>query len=520
MIAVSDSDAASDPSATICAAPNVLPAGQIVAYAVEPGHAGTQAFDGVLGMDFEIANPVLVTHLGVFDDGSDGLARTLTAVLWDTTDPSAPTELARMDFSPEDPGDLINGSRFKALATPIMLETGFQGTISAEGYGDEEKLLNPGGDPAVDRPWSVNSGAGSIRFTGVGRYGTIPGEYPDAPDGGAPDRYGAGTFQYQTTELTHPGIVDVVAGRGDLAVLLTWEPVAEPVPAAMYRVYRSEAGGDPAQIAETSTPSFADEGLTEGTEYCYTVAGVTAAGAVGARSAQACAGAEARKPGVAYVVEQGAIGSQAFGGALGMDFDVLQPIVITRLGVFDDSSDGLFLPLTAKLYNRGTEELLATLEFTPEDAGELIDGSRFKDLATPVTLSPGFQGVIVASGYGDDERDGNGIDGRSVFSGAGLISFVGGGRYAVDPAAFPDVVDAGPENRYAAGTFYFEPAAASPQVTIAIARSAGGITLTWPGGGMLETAAVVSGPWTSVPGGASGGEIPTSVATAFYRVRQ
>ena len=32
-------------------------------------------------MDFEIANPVLITHLGVFDDGSDGLARPIAVRL-------------------------------------------------------------------------------------------------------------------------------------------------------------------------------------------------------------------------------------------------------------------------------------------------------------------------------------------------------------------------------------------------------------------------------------------------------
>jgi hypothetical protein len=201
-----------------------------------------------------------------------------------------------------------------------------------------------------------------------------------------------------------------------------------------------------------------------------------------------------------------------------MDFNVLQSISVTRLGVFDDSSDGLFLPLTARLYNRDTMEVLATLEFTPEDSGELIDGSRFKNLATPVQLSSGFHGVIAASGYGGDERNGNGVDGRSTFSAAGSIEFVGGGRYHVDPAAFPDTVDAGPANRYAAGTFFFEPSAAGPQ--LAVSRTETGFVITWSGGGALESATTITGPFSPVEGGASGSVLQPTGAAGFYRVRQ
>src|SRR4051794_25328607 len=52
---------------------------------------------------------------------------------------------------------------------------------------------------------------------------------------------------------------------------------------------------------------------------------------------------------VAYRVAAGTFGNQdAFGSALGMDFNVNAPITVTQLGVFDSGSDGLAHLLTAQ----------------------------------------------------------------------------------------------------------------------------------------------------------------------------
>jgi hypothetical protein len=505
-------------SARICATPYELAAGQRLAYAVQAGIAGTQAFDGPLGMDFDVANAVVVTHLGIFDDGSDGLNRTVTARLWDRSNPEAPVEMANLEFTPGSPGTAVRGSRFKPLPSPIRLEPGFRGTISAENYGAEERVYNPGPSLTVVRPWTVDSGSGSLVFLGTGRYGTVAAEFPGTPDVGVPDRYGAGTFQYQLTSLVNPGIPKVTLGRGDGVLTLAWDEVTEPAPAARYRILRGPVDADLTQVAEVADLAYTDTSVTKGTEYCYSVVAVTAAGQAGLASPRSCLTAEAREPGAAYVVEAGTVGSQAFGGALGMDFDVLRPIRVTRLGVFDDSSDGLFLPISARLYDRATREVIASLDFTPEAAGDLIGGSRFLTLPQPVTLPAGFQGTMVASGYGGDERNGNGVAGRSVFTGGGSIAFVGSARYGVAPADFPGTPDGGPANRYAAGTFYFEPAAEPP--TLAIARSGTKLRITWTGGGGLESASAVVGPWAQVPGAASGIEIEPVGAGGYYRVRQ
>jgi hypothetical protein len=69
----------------------------------------------------------------------------------------------------------------------------------------------------------------------------------------------------------------------------------------------------------------------------------------------------------------------------------------------------------------------------------------------------------VASGYGNDEMNGNMGTGGGDWTtddGGGLISFVGGGRFgdANRPNDYPNNVDGGPVNRYAAGTFVFHAA--------------------------------------------------------------
>jgi hypothetical protein len=48
--------------------------------------------------------------------------------------------------------------------------------------------------------------------------------------------------------------------------------------------------------------------------------------------------------------------------------------------------------------------------------------------------------------------------------------------------------------------------------------SAGNISLTWPGGGILQNASAVTGPWTNVTGAASPYVIPVNQLNSFYRL--
>jgi hypothetical protein len=169
-----------------------------------------------LGLDFDVDNEIIVTRLGVFDENSDGLNLAITARLWDR---AQLTELASLEFTPESPGELIGGSRFKALPTPLRLAPGFQGTISTDGYAAEERIFNSHGNAAVIT-WTLNDGAASIRFVGTSRYGT-GGEFPATADGGPAARFVAGTFEYQTTPAVVPSrpVVAIDPRQTDRVVL-------------------------------------------------------------------------------------------------------------------------------------------------------------------------------------------------------------------------------------------------------------------------------------------------------------
>ena len=156
---------------------------------------------------------------------------------------------------------------------------------------------------------------------------------------------------------------------------------------------------------------------------------------------------------VAYVVPSGTAGNQAFAGSLGMDFDIVNPVDIKKLGCFDDNSDGINLPISVRLYNRDTLEVIASADFGPGDDGTLEGGSRFKSLAGAVRLPTGFHGTIVAEGYGVGERNGNRNPAPwTTDTGNSSVAFVGTARYnfPIIPGAYPDSPDGGPAARYAA----------------------------------------------------------------------
>jgi hypothetical protein len=175
-------------------------------------------------------------------------------------------------------------------------------------------------------------------------------------------------------------------------------------------------------------------------------------------------------------------GNQGYTGNLGMDFDVLAPIYVTRVGAYDGRQevpvvgqlgDGVqpideVAPIVGDLvdsflievgiFDRNTQTLVAGTFATVTGLDPLDGKSRFVDIAD-VFLGAG-QYSIVARGYSDANKNGNaGIGGTppSINDGGGLISFVGGARYGLEGNvfAFPTTLDGGPANRYDAGTFEF-----------------------------------------------------------------
>jgi hypothetical protein len=171
---------------------------------------------------------------------------------------------------------------------------------------------------------------------------------------------------------------------------------------------------------------------------------------------------------IAYDVPAGTAGNRETRG-VGNDFYVVSPICIWQLGVFDDQTNGFQAgtALTVQLYARSgnTGTLLESLTFDPASPGTLIDGSRFKPLAQPLTLLPGPY-TIAAYGFNTNKLAGNadlppyqGSPPPWVCNdGQGLIRFEGTGRFGpVGVKQFPPHKyhpDA-PANCFAAGTFEF-----------------------------------------------------------------
>lgn len=508
--------------------PTVIQRPTFIAYAVPTNTVGNQDVTGAsIGMDFDVKNEIIVTRLGVLDDGSDGIKQNLTAKLWDRnpTNP-APVLLGTVQFTTAEPGDLIGGSRFKALSKALRLRRGFQGTIATEGFGALEKIRNSSGN-AANVTWTLNDGNGSIAFVGGGRYGGAPG-YPATADGGPAARYAAGTFEFQTTPPSVPGqpVVTVRRPFEEGAVTLTWLAVNDPLPAVKYEILRAKtADGQFTKIGETTELTFRDTTVQNGTPYSYAVRAIAAGGEASDNSTTVFATPNPPQGGIAYIVPEGLAGNQnVAGSSLGMDFDIVSPIKITRLGVFDGGGDGLLVPVTAAIFDRSsTAQPLVTLEFTPESPGDLFGGSRFKPLPSPLTLNAGFQGSIVTWGYDTTERMfntfGNPLAGNlQVFDG-GVILFVGGSRYGAN-ATFPATVDGGPPNRYATGTFEFELAGANgdPLPVLQVLQTGGNIRLTWTGGGTLQRTTTLGGTWQPVQGAASGIELPITGGSSFFRV--
>ncbi|MEX2186308.1 MAG: hypothetical protein WD875_05925, partial [Pirellulales bacterium] len=139
---------------------------------------------------------------------------------------------------------------------------------------------------------------------------------------------------------------------------------------------------------------------------------------------------------VSYQVQAPQAGVQDFGGSLGMDFVVNEPVYISALGAFDADQDGFNLPITVDLFVRndgGTPNDPADdtgganlASHTFSGSGDaLVGGSRFAPLDSRLRLEPGAY-TINASGYGATELLANsGVGGfaitRRTTDGAGAL---------------------------------------------------------------------------------------------------
>ncbi|UUO06653.1 FecR family protein [Blastopirellula sp. J2-11] len=183
--------------------------GKHIAYTTRAGTVGNQLYEGKVGHDFIVNETIEVTRLGVFDSNSDGLQRALFCEIWQRDDRGTPDDFrddygivmaGRLPFTPDDPGELIEGNRFKSLEAPLTLPPGNY-TIVAFGYGNGEPLGNDQYQVGLYRKRkSRDDGQGVVSFVGSSRYGdqtTGPHAFPGIVDKFWADRYSAGTFEYR-----------------------------------------------------------------------------------------------------------------------------------------------------------------------------------------------------------------------------------------------------------------------------------------------------------------------------------
>jgi len=154
--------------------------------------------------------------------------------------------------------------------------------------------------------------------------------------------------------------------------------------------------------------------------------------------------------------------------ALGMDFIVNTPILVTSVGAYDASGSGPFLnSIPVAIYNVANQQQVAGTFVTLSDSTwDFNSGSSSFINIAPVTLEPGDYSVV-AAGYGASGGEpyywtNPGDQTTPGFNdGGGLISLVsGGGRWASSATLlFPTGASGGPppypSPNYAAGTFEY-----------------------------------------------------------------
>lgn len=182
------------------------------AYSTTNGTVGTQAYEGILGLDFVVDYAIAVTALGAFDDNSDGHNRPITVELWSRNGNLSGDRLATTTLTGA-LNTLDGGYRFAPLAEPEVLEPG-EYTIVAYGYGAGEQNGNVGfgGFTAPTTNTGTNDASEPlISFVGGGRFGgTFGASIGASLDGGPANRYGAGSFKFDAfvPPVIDPPIID------------------------------------------------------------------------------------------------------------------------------------------------------------------------------------------------------------------------------------------------------------------------------------------------------------------------
>ncbi|XP_062501539.1 UDP-GalNAc:beta-1,3-N-acetylgalactosaminyltransferase 2-like isoform X2 [Corticium candelabrum] len=147
--------------------------------------------NGAAGYDFQVNFPVAVIGLGVYDHLSDGFQSNLNVTLYDTT---TQKEIISVIFTPDDPGTLTNGIRFKLCSTTFILSKDYRATVVAEGFSVD--------DPSAvysTAHVSLDTGGGLVSYLNVSRVSYTHGVFPEFDNSlmKVPMYFAAGAFIFE-----------------------------------------------------------------------------------------------------------------------------------------------------------------------------------------------------------------------------------------------------------------------------------------------------------------------------------
>jgi hypothetical protein len=171
------------------------------------GQVGNQSYAGSLGLDFTVgSSDIVVTEIGVFDSGFDGLSNEITAYIYDS---SGSVVTGGHVFSAGYTSALDSDPyRFMDIADVTLLAGGSY-SIVAEGYGSAELNGNSNIAGWTDLAFSADG----LVFTGTARWGSA-GSYPTSS---GLHNFGAGNFKYDVAPMPEPSSA-VLFGVGALIV--------------------------------------------------------------------------------------------------------------------------------------------------------------------------------------------------------------------------------------------------------------------------------------------------------------
>jgi hypothetical protein len=156
--------------------------------------------------DFEVLRPIIVSQLGMFDHGGDGIqgSAVVRIQLYEASGPKATLLLETMTFDAASPGELRGGFRFKPLARPVTLWPG-RYTLAANGFDATNRAYNVEkvAPAASATPVILSDGGGRIRFLASNRYheGNPLVRSKQEKNIGPPDRFAAGSFVFSEAKL-------------------------------------------------------------------------------------------------------------------------------------------------------------------------------------------------------------------------------------------------------------------------------------------------------------------------------